>query len=161
MTDWNLVIQADISMLWIQECLKPENSQKTVEELLNEYTKNNENINLINPGLLIMSAYILFVYPKESDTSNFDYSTIDTSGFDIKVGEKRDNNSICRRIRNSLSHANFNIDKYNMITFKDSNTNNKCNNDPFETCIKCEDFGEFVNEIMLKYKDNYFCKHRK
>ncbi len=61
-----------------------------------------------------------------------------------------------RRVRNSLSHGNFNISENLVISFKDIDPRNKL--DEFEIEIQLSDFGEFINSFMLAAKTQKFMK---
>ncbi|AJH13659.1 hypothetical protein [Myroides profundi] len=160
MTDWNLIIQGNISLLWIQECLKPENENKTIKDLLNEYRLKNENVTILNPGCLFMAAYLLFLYPKESEIVSTNLSFINTGIFDIiTMGVKSPDESkeeyIVRRIRNSLAHGNFEIDDNLVITFED---NNSAKTNLFRTKIRFNQFGELINNFMQESKNTRYNK---
>ncbi len=158
MTDWNLIIQGNISLLWIQECLKKENSNKTINELLKGFKLRNENCDILNSGTLFMATYLLFLYPKESELTNVNIEDINIAQFQITaLGEKANNEEtdkayLLRRIRNSIAHGNFKIEQ-SSIEFKD---NNKSNTNLFESKISIGDFGNFINDFMFKAKNKYF-----
>ncbi|HDR6260685.1 TPA: hypothetical protein QCU39_000114 [Bacillus cereus] len=155
LADWNLIVQGNISLLWIQECLKPENQNKKVNELLREFLNKNENINLLNPSVLLMASYLLFVYTKEKDFNDGEYSFVDISKFNVIASRKRrpDGNYICRRVRNALAHSRVHIDESLQITFEDSKPDGT---DYFKCVISCVDFGNFINNFMFTLKDSYF-----
>ncbi len=67
MTDWNLVIQSNISLLWLNECMKKSNQNKKVEDLMKEFQARNENVGILNSGTLMMASYFLFLYPREQE----------------------------------------------------------------------------------------------
>jgi HEPN family protein len=155
MTDWNLIIQGNISLLWIQECLDKKNTDKKIGKLLNEFYDKNEKISVLNPGTLFMATYLLFLYPKESEITNFD--NIDLTEFNINTKGLKQNNEtdksyLLRRIRNSIAHGNFKIEN-NQIIFND---NNKSGSNPFKASIQISKFGSFINEFMIKAKENHF-----
>ncbi|MGV6938645.1 hypothetical protein ACWA2B_24955 [Paenibacillus sp. CMM36] len=64
--NWNLILQGNISLLWIQETMKPENKDKKVGELLDTFVNKNKGCSVSNIGSLIMASYLLLVYPKEA-----------------------------------------------------------------------------------------------
>jgi hypothetical protein len=157
MTDWNLIIQGNISLLWIQECLKPENNKKTVEELLNGFKSKNQNCEILNPGSLFMATYLLFLYPKEKEFKDCDKLNIKTDKFIIIENENIrnktvDNAFIIQRIRNSLAHGNFTVGTIEII-FEDWTPNDKgLKPNYFKSKIKFGEFGEFINEFMFEIK---------
>ena len=158
MTDWNLIIQGNISLLWIQECLKSENRGKQVGDLINEFKLRNENCEILNPGTLFMATYLLFLYPKESELAALDLKNIDTSQFDIKaLGTKKKNETnkayLLRRIRNSIAHANFSIKSDFTIEFED---NNKQGTNYFKVEIGLSEFGNIVNNYIFEAKRQKF-----
>jgi len=155
MTDWNLIIQGNISLLWIQECLEKENSDKTIDELLKDFKSKNENCDILYHGTLFMATYLMFLYPKESELTNINIEDIDIAQFQISTlgtkanNEETDKAYLLRRIRNSIAHGNFKIEQNN-IEFKD---NNKSNCNLFEAKIS---IGNFINDFMYKAKKEYF-----
>lgn len=157
MTDWNLIIQGNISLLWIQECLKSENSDKKIGALLKDFKLKYENCDILNPGTLFMATYLLFLYPKESELTKINIDDIDTEKLQIitlgtKLRAETDKTYLLRRIRNSIAHGNIQINR-GIIVFKD---NNKSNTNPFKAKISIEGFGNFINNFMFKAKDEYF-----
>ena len=160
MTDWNLIIQGNISLIWLQKCLENENNNIPLDKLLKDYKENNENIQLINPGVLMMAAYLLFLYPKESEIIKSDYNDIDFNIFKVHIkGVKRTEESekqyFTRRIRNSIAHSSWHI-QGNNIVFKDENYKNQKNKNEFSIEIELPKFGEFINSFMLSLKNNYY-----
>ncbi|MEZ7821149.1 MAG: hypothetical protein QMB51_02470 [Patescibacteria group bacterium] len=153
MTDWNLVIQSNISLLWLNECMKKSNQNKKVEDLMKEFQARNENVGILNSGTLMMASYFLFLYPREQE--GFDVcQNIDISKFQIiekGIANKDESQEqyIVRRIRNSLAHGNFIVDN-NIIIFAD---NNKTNTNKFNVNIPFIDFGKFINEFFFKSKE--------
>ena len=155
-TDWNLVVQGNISLLWIQECLK--NKDKTVGELLKEYMEKNENCEILNLGTLIMASYLLLLYPRERELTSIDWDKIRTPEFNFCEGRYKDKSDLVRRIRNSLAHAHFNVDP--VITFEDwrqVNSNNQ-KEDYFKVQFKFCDYGNFINDFFLEVKRQHFEK---
>ncbi len=152
-TDWNLIIQGNLSLIWCQLCMKPENKDKTIKQLLNDFKSTYESIEPLNIGSLFMASYILFVYPKESDYKAIDFSKIDTSCFTVKEGTSNSNKDrFCCRIRNSLTHSRFSIEG-DRISFLDYKKNEK---DLFKASISIHKFGEFINNFMHEVKKQYF-----
>lgn len=155
MTDWNLIIEGNLSLLWIQETLNPINKNKTIDEVLKEFKVRNKNIDPLNVGTLFMATYLLFLYPRESEFKNIDINSIDISGFEIKIqgskpNNESDNEYLIRRIRNSIAHGNFTIEHNLIIRFED---NNMQNSNPFVTEILLSKFGSFINDFMFTVKE--------
>lgn len=151
MTDWKLINQAIIGINWLKVINDAENADKTLIQLLKErqdvlYLKGER---VLNTGVLIMAAYILFVYPRETEIDNLDFSQIDISRFKITAEDKNNQNpkKICRRLRNSIAHANFEVihDK-NLLKFSDEK--NGSNKIEFE--IGIVDFGTFIDNFTLE-----------
>lgn len=165
LADLNLMINGNISLAWIQECLKPENQDMKVHELLTEYRNKNDNAELFNTSILLMASYLFFVYAKEKDFNGRDYSFVDISKFKVTDCEENnhDSNYICRRVRNALAHSRVHIDENLQMTFEDfkliriSRTDYR-ETDYFRCTISCVDFGNFINDFMLGLKDRYFSK---
>ncbi|MCD4792418.1 MAG: hypothetical protein K8R54_04235 [Bacteroidales bacterium] len=160
MTDWNLIIQGNISLLWIQETLKPENRNKTINELLIDFKNEYEQTEPLNIGTLFMATYLLFLYPRESEIININISKAQISDFYIKTkGNKQSNETeneyFIRRLRNSIAHGNFIIDTDLKIKFED---NNKSKSNLFVAEIHLPKFGKFINEFMLEAKNQHFNK---
>lgn len=153
-TDWNLVIQGYLSIIFLQECLIDNNKNKTISELIDEFKNKNEGVSFFNVGVLIQTAYLCFLYVKESE-NKVDLSKIDFSKFQIKKSiESVSNEYIVRKIRNSMAHSNFKLINNNTIEIKDY-YNNELN---FEAYISISDFGYFVNDYMFLAKDAFFNK---
>lgn len=160
MTDWNLIIQGNISLLWIQECLIQENQNKTVQQLIDEFALRYDNIGLLNPGTLFMASYLMFLYPKESEIRRKILDDIILPDYKIlKEGivKKNIKDNFLRRIRNSIAHANFEIKNNLDIIFRDVNP--KDITDEFEIEIQLYQFGKFLNNFMLSLKNQYFKKN--
>lgn len=156
MTDWNMIIQGNISLLWIQECLNSKNQNKTVQQLRNEFALKNENVDLLNPGTLFMATYLMFLYPKESEIKNVNWDEIKLPDYKVlKAGTIKGNikTNFLRRIRNSIAHANFEITNNLDIIFRDINPKGT---DEFEIEIQLYKFSEFINSFMLTLKNQYF-----
>ncbi|GLQ32744.1 hypothetical protein [Litoribrevibacter albus] len=151
-TDWNILIQGYMSLIWCQESTKPENQNKKVSELLSEFQKRNNGVLPLNIGSMLSAAYICFMYPQQSEFDELDFSAIDTSCFSIKLGKKNDSKYICRRIRNSLAHAHFEIFN-SSFRFLDQTSQGK---DRFEAEIKIKDFGSFLNDFFHISKNQSF-----
>ncbi len=156
-TDWNLIIQGNISLLWIQECLNPVNKKKTVEELIFEFRSSNLNCEILNPGTLFMATFLLFLYPKEVEFNNCNKSKISTDKFKLLANENVknkivDNSYIVERIRNSLAHGHFTVERSELI-FEDWVPNsNGLKQNYFKSKIGIGEFGEFINEFMFEIK---------
>ena len=138
-TDWNLVRQAQISILWLYASAN--SSDNSVRKALANFRSQNENCEVINPGILLAYAYIAFVYPHETAFKKVSMARLDCSKFTLKAGKQKD---IIDRLRNSIAHGRYSISPDAVITFKD---NNSCGNNPFEVEVSCGDFGAFVNSF--------------
>ncbi|MCT4620744.1 MAG: HEPN family nuclease [Marinisporobacter sp.] len=152
MADWNTIIQGNISLLWIQECMKVENQEKTVKELINEYRSKNENVGLLNIGTLMMASYLFFVCPREQDKTSIDFSQIDLPVFTQISGTTKNVNVFVRRLRNSIAHANFEFCEENIILL-DNNANGS---DEWKVSLVVADFGNFLNDFMFITKNQYY-----
>lgn len=117
---FNLILQGYVGILWLQESQKTENEQKSIGNLLKDFKTRHENIEPLNLGVLIMTAYLGFVYLKGSKIKSKNLSKINLLKFHIQERKgqwkgESDNAYLLRRLRNSLAHANFEIknDMYN------------------------------------------------
>lgn len=118
------------------------------------------NYRPFNPVLLISSAYIYFVYPKDRTNDNiFNNLQEHEKSFTILLDEQhkceRDGiKEICRRVRNSLAHGNFSIQEDNKIVFEDGNPPPKSEKfkKDFEASIEMVDFGKFISGFGKEVK---------
>jgi len=104
------------SCRWINVTTDVKNRTKTIQDLAtnNKFDLDSESeLNPFNPALLMASAYIFFVYPKEHSV----LVEFDTSEFTIIHGE---NKELERRLRNSIAHGNYKFLEKNVIEFTDS-----------------------------------------
>ncbi|MDA1675403.1 hypothetical protein [Bacillus cereus group sp. TH152-1LC] len=153
--DLSLMILGKISLSWIQECLNPANKDEKVGDLLEKFQKNNNNASIGNQSIILMAAYLFFVYPKEKDFKIGDYSFVDASKFNVSSwGKKRGKYHLCRRIRNALAHSSVHIDENGQMTFEDTNPYDET--DVFKCTISVGDFGTFIEKFMNKSKDRFF-----
>ncbi|MFB5560289.1 HEPN family nuclease [Bacillus cereus] len=94
-------------------------------DLVSEFRKKNDNVELFNSSIILMASYLFFMYPKEKGFKNVDYKFADTSKFNVleckEKKEKHDSKYICRRVRNALAHSNVHIAEDGLITFEDDN----------------------------------------
>lgn len=146
-TDWNLLTQAQISIGWLLESAKNENASLT------EYRRQNENCEILNPGILMAYAYIAFVYPKETALNAVDVNDLNFSKFTIEPDKTLKPKDIVRRLRNSIAHGRFTVSPNAEITFED---NCRCGKDPFRARISCGDFGHFVQCFCGKARNTHF-----
>ena len=124
----------------------------------------NPDFHIDNLGSLFMMAYTFLVVPKESIER---YKlTVTSQGIDsllgritIKYNSKKhglsESENIIRHIRNSISHANFDIELVNeSIIFID-----KFNKDiTFQGEIKITDFKSFLSEYFKEYYKTFHAK---
>jgi hypothetical protein len=153
-TDWNILLQGYLSLIWCQNSMAPEDQNKKVSDLLLEFQNANEGVNPFNIGSVLSAAYICFMYPQQTEFDNLNFQRISTEKFSITLGNDGDAKYRCRRIRNSLAHARFQIIN-GLFVFKDQKTNGS---DKFEITIKVEHFGAFLNDFFHECKNQYFNK---
>lgn len=151
-TDWNILIQSYLSLIWCQKSIAPENQNKKVSELLQEFKSEYEGINPFNIGSMLSAVYICFMYPQQKEFNDLDFGKISTNKFKITNGRSGDSKYICRRVRNSLAHSRFDL-KDDLFIFKDRQPNG---NDEFEAQIKIEHFGDFLNKFFFECKKQFF-----
>ena len=148
-TDWNLVTQAQISIGWLFRSAQDEN------KTLSEYRNESENCEIINPGILMAYAYIVFVYPKETALEAVDVGCLDLSKFSIEPNGDLKPKDVVRRLRNSIAHGRFTVSSEAKIILED---NCKCGKDPFKATISCGDFGAFVQSFCAQARKKHFEK---
>lgn len=151
MTDWKLLNQAMIGINWLKEISDEDNANKTSLEILKskEVSLFIKDERVLNVGVLIMATYILFVYPQQKEFDQLDFSKIDISKFNITLqeGNNNDPKALCRRLRNSITHAKFEVlHKDQILKFKDDN--NGTNRIEFE--IETVSMGEFIDNFFLE-----------
>lgn len=152
-TDWNIIVQGSISLLWCQWSTKPENMNKSLGQLLDEFRTRYSNVEPFNIGTLLMWAYILFVYPQQAEFDAFDFSRVDTNSFTVHEGTPNTNKKrFCSRIRNALTHGRFavNADQIELTDQKQDGA------DKFQTTITIANFGDFINSFMHEAKSQHF-----
>ena len=151
MTDWKLINQAAIGINWLKEINEAGNIDKTLRQLIdeNEASLFLKDERVLNNGVLMMAAYMLFIYPREKEFSSLDFSTIDISAFRITMeeGNNGNPNTLCRRIRNSISHGKFEVKHVQqIIKFRDEYKGQ----DKIEFEIHTVDFGNFIDHFILE-----------
>jgi len=150
----NYVLQAYLSIMWCEACMRPENSNLKIGELLKTFTNQNENIKPFNIGTLYMAANSIFAYLQghfEDDTT-VDYKEIDTEKFSLIEGspaptEKR---NFLNRIRNSIAHGRFEISNNGLFTFSDQGKNGT---NEFKASINYQDLGKLINDHFYYFKN--------
>lgn len=106
------------------------------------------NYRLLNTAVLMMAAYLYFVYPKEK-LKEIDFTNVSIDDFEIFEQESvHDKEKLIRRIRNSVSHANYDIVN-DRITFTDFDPRNK-KPDRIVFSISTVDFGSFIEQFRLE-----------
>ena len=145
------------SVRWLSKCCEaPKGSE--LYRCVQDFSKSlNFPFPLLNPGILMAYAYIEFVYPWEAfkekrENQNEIARSIDFNNLRvIKKGLNRkkldDNVYLLSRIRNSISHARFEIEPNLDIVFNDED---KKKEDIFKAKIPCRDFGNLVQEYSQR-----------
>jgi len=116
------------------------------KEVLDEY----EGIykgKINNGATLLAFAYIALVFPKESDLLE-NITDIEYTKFKLIQDEKRSFENLkefLRRLRNSISHANIQIDDEEYFIFTDGRP--RIN---FKVKIKASDFGNFLVNLLIE-----------
>ena len=151
MTDWSLVNDGVLAIEWLAETNKVENANETLLNLWNEkFRAKYGKARIFNNGTLIMASYLFFVYIKESEYSNFDFSKVDYSNFTILTESKPHDGGIklTNRLRDSISHGRFNVsDDY--IIFEDEKPDGT---DYIRFKINIVKFGEFLSSFLIEVK---------
>lgn len=164
MTDWNLVSKGWLGIYWIMLSNNGENAKKTMETVYAEHCANDwPHERLLNPGVLMMASYLLFVYPQQADFDNIDYSEIDVSDFKIIAQQNNHSNTeeFCRRLRNSIAHARFSVDEFKQIIYFhdfDWKGNNRIEFEIgfVEFGLFIDKFAHIINEQMIKRSTESF-----
>ncbi|MBN2375539.1 MAG: hypothetical protein JXD22_04005 [Sedimentisphaerales bacterium] len=152
-TNWDLIVQGSISLLWCQWSKKPENKDRSMGEVLEEFKEKYSNVEPLNIGTLLMASYILFVYPQQAEFDKADFSHIDTDKFIVHYGtQNTEKKRFCSRIRNGLTHGRFTVngDQIELCDKKADGT------DQFRSTIYVGDFGNFINGFMHEIKNQHF-----
>ena len=150
MTDWKLLNQAAIGINWLKAISHEDNANKTLLEILesNQSSLFIKDERVLNVGVLMMASYVLFVYPQQTEFNQLDFSKIDISKFKITFpkGDNNDSETLCRRLRNSITHARFEvIHDEQVIKFKDEKKHGK---DRIEFEIDTVSMGSFIDSFI-------------
>jgi len=133
----------------LKEINDEDNANKTLLEILenNQSSLFIKDERVLNVGVLIMASYVLFVYPQQTEFNHLDFSKIDISKFKItfQEGDNNDSETLCRRLRNSITHARFEvIHDDQVIKFKDE----KHGKDRVEFEIDTLSMGSFIDSFI-------------
>jgi len=152
-TNWELIHEALAVIQWLRVSNNPENKDKKLYELFkDEVFLKYGDIRLFGKSLLLMAAYMLFVYPKEKDFNLIQFDKIDFNKFNILHQDyEHSNKELSNRIRNALVHSNY-MFRDNTLIFSD---NNHRKNSYIEMEISVVDFGEFITDFIFSV-DNQF-----
>ena len=156
-TDWNILLQGYLSLIWCQDSMSPNNQDKKVSNLLKEFKSKNEETEPLNMGSLLSAAYICFMYPQQAEFETLDFTKISIEKFSVSLGNFGDSKYLCRRIRNSLAHVRFEI-LNGVFIFKDQKPDGS---DKFEATITYKDFGDFLNSFFHEAKKQYFANAKR
>lgn len=128
-------------------------SQFFTDFLISQGIENHNFYHTKNQGTVILLMYGLLVVPKEiweKDGTEFRFITRDKFLVNIPTDDHLDTSNFLRRLRNSLSHANFSIDvSQARVTFWDNRLKDGKRN--FEVEIAWEDLGKFLAEVGKYY----------
>ena len=146
----NIVYSGAVSFSWILNSSNIAESNDTFKQILNEYEhKHKARIN--NGATLLAFSYLALVFPRESDLLS-DIININYEKFNIQLDKKKSCNSLqvlLRRLRNSISHANIEIDNNGNFTFIDGQLKDGQLNIDFKATISATDFGNFLLALLL------------
>lgn len=113
--NWDLVIDGMKSIHLLRACNNlPEKYgddaiHKTIGKVWTDTYKGADLTHrLLNPSVLMMAAYLYFVYPKES-LKEIDLTNISIENFTIIKGSYKDKNNFLHRLRNSIAHAKYQL----------------------------------------------------
>lgn len=148
MTDWDLVNKGILGLKWIMESNDLNNADLSLRELHNQKFLNDwGDERLLNSGVLMMSAYLFFVYPQQADFEDINFEAIALPIYNLINAESPidSNATFCRRLRNSISHGRFAVNhETNIINFKDENHHG---NNEIEFEIEIVEFGTFTTNF--------------
>ena len=152
-TNWDFVEKGWLGVEWIIRSNDAKNSDKTLKDLYFEQIAPNWNgERLFNEGVIMMAAYLLFVYPIERDFNKINLSNLEFSDFTIIVDKlnlfQTNKLLFLKKIRNSIAHARYEI-KNNIITMSDSNSQNSNN---IEFIIGLVNFGIFIQNFSVELR---------
>jgi hypothetical protein len=160
MIDWDFVSEGMKSIHWIRTCNDlPEEfgdvaPSMTIGQVWDRtYQTADRSHRLLNNSVLMMAAYLYFVYPKES-LKEIDLTNVSVEDFEIiEQDSEHDKEKLINRIRNSVAHANYEIEN-NEITFSDCRPWDKSDKIKFK--IQSVDFGYFIEQFRLElYKQKF------
>jgi hypothetical protein len=155
--DWNLIIQAHLSLIWCQWAMDPKNHSKTIGKMFEQFERKYENTKPLNIGTVLMASYPLFLFPQQADFDMIDFEQIDISMFHVLDGTKKDDKKyFCRRIRNALSHSRVRVNN-GSIVFKDER---KDGSDQFRAKVEINAYLRFIGGFMKEVKDQYFQRRK-
>ncbi len=144
----NLIKEANVSALWIQKTLRLKEHSPEIRSILRNMEDQYNIPSPFNPGLLIAMSYMFFVLPKEKFFDDLSLQDLELSSFNVIKGNK-DNDTILRRVRNSLTHGNFTMVK-NFFVFNDKYKNEE--EYSFICSIDIVEFGNLINEMLERIK---------
>lgn len=153
--DWTFVSDGMKSVLWLMNCNdlpekvgSHEALNTTMEQMMEAtFGQKHHNYRLLNDAVLMMAAYLYFVYPKEK-LNEIDLTNISVDDFKIIEEEKpHDKKKLIRRIRNSIAHARYEIESC-VITFIDFVPPDKSDWVKFQ--IPTEPFGDFIEQFRVE-----------
>jgi len=149
--------------LWAFEDQLRLNPNQQIGDFFDNFKKQNGladvQFSLKNQGTVIALLFALMVVPREiwdrdSKTTNFPFAT--RNEFKLKQGSNKDTWDFLRLLRNSVSHANFDID-IEKQTYRFWNVSN--GQVSFEVEITHEGIGVFLTEVGKYYINEVKAQH--
>jgi hypothetical protein len=129
---------------WIETTVNVKNRDLTIKQIETENgfeLNRSSELDPFNPALVMASAYIFFVYPKEHEKN---LPKIEYSNFTVIQGKSYD---LERRLRNSIAHGNYEFLEGNIIKFTDHNNGKNL----IEFSIPLVDFANILNSRLKAF----------
>jgi hypothetical protein len=139
------------------------NKDITIGEFYNNFRNNhlnNKEFPLKNQGIAISSLYMLLVFPREiwereqNEGTQFQFNT--KSLFEFENGNNLSNWDFIRLMRNSISHANFDMKSDGEYIFWNRKDNDDIN---FKVKILHSNLFKFITEIGKYYLNKVGAQH--
>ena len=149
-TDWDIVVNGMKTVHLLKVIDEKENINKTMREILYENSQFITNdYKILNKGVLMMAAYLQFVYIEETEFDRIKFDDFDFRDFIIEYSAKEINNKhIANKLRNSISHGRFKFIENDLLRIEDCDISDKEIN--FKATIHIVNFGKFIDDFALK-----------
>ena len=152
-TNWGIVKSGMQAIHLLKVLNEPSSLNKTMGQLLNETYTDYTDLRILNKGVLMMAAYLQFVYLDETVFNKIPFNEYDFSDFIIEFSsDEINNNYIAKKLRNSISHGRFKFIENDLLYIEDCNFSTEEIN--FKATIQIVKFGKFIDDFAFKNLDN-------